>query len=126
MPPGQPVANQTLQVMSQVGDTHTKKQARGILNLKAKGSDNRPRVTSILPQKIPSIKQASMKTKNSHVLNYLARIQSRKPGMYIDMVPSELTKKRRKLTPNTKPISEAKEHDITVNNTKLKIFSYDN
>lgn len=52
---GQKVPNQTLQVMSQVGDPKTKKQARGTLNLKARGAP-RPGPGTMLSQKLPKIK----------------------------------------------------------------------
>lgn len=53
MPPGQKVPAQTLQVLRQVGDTSTKKEATGITNLENKGGFNKPRPTSKAPQKIP-------------------------------------------------------------------------
>lgn len=47
MPQGQSVPAQTLQVLSQVGDKGTKKQARGTINLKAKGGFNMTRPKGI-------------------------------------------------------------------------------
>lgn len=56
MPAGQKVPAQTLQVMSQVGDSATKREARGTMNLKARGGLNHPRNTSKIPQAMPKVK----------------------------------------------------------------------
>lgn len=50
IPAGQKIPNQTLQVLSQVGDTASKRAARGTMNLGAKGGHNKPRETSVIPQ----------------------------------------------------------------------------